>query len=277
MNSKIFAFLLFFALPQLSLASQPYVESAFTFGETQLVRRHYESVTSTQDTIREHLKDLALNKWIVVTTDTQEGGKGMWGRTWVSPPGNVFTTFAIPLPREQARLLPYLSSIAGVALIDTLESYGLHPKLRWVNNALIGSEKIGGILCSADLGSLFLTLIVGIGINVSLSREATSTIDQPVTSLALLLEDPPLVGDVIERLMTAVYERFHGLTSESFSQIFSVYCGSLCYLGEEIEVFDGKNTYTGIFKGVNNYGHLELQTTSSLKTFVTGEIVPKLK
>lgn len=277
MNSKVFIFLLSLMFPQLSFSSLPYDESSLTFGETRIIRRHYESVTSTQETIREHLKNLALSQWIVITAGTQKGGKGMWGRTWVSPPGNVFATFAIPIPREQARLIPYAPSLAGVALIDTLESYGLHPKLRWVNNALVGDAKIGGILCSADLGNPFLTLIVGIGINVSLSRETADTIDQPVTSLSLLLDAPPTVDDVLGRLTGTVYNRFHGLSSESISRTFAKYREALCYLDEEIEVFDGKNTHKGVFKGVNEHGHLRLQMISGLKTFLTGEIVPKPK
>ena len=53
------------------------------------------------------------------------------------------------------------------------------------------------------------------------------------------------------------------------------YRQSLTYTDEEVQIFDCKQYYEGVFKGVNDFGHLILQMVSGEKTFSSGEIVPR--
>ena len=57
--------------------------------------------------------------------------------------------------------------MTGVAVHDTLREFGLDPDIKWVNDVLIGDEKIAGILAEAAETPTGLAVIVGIGINVT--------------------------------------------------------------------------------------------------------------
>src|SRR5262245_35872645 len=139
-------FLIFSLMTGIAAASQPFIQTTYEFEGISIVRRHFAELQSTQNTISEHLKDVSAQQWVTISASTQKGGIGMWGRSWVSPPGNVFVTFAVPVadPYKNSR---YVSQIAGVVVCDTLREFGLKSKLRWVNNVLTeDDEKIAGIL-----------------------------------------------------------------------------------------------------------------------------------
>lgn len=260
-----------------AVSNLPYTETSYIFDDgNKIIRRHYNTLSSTHETIKDHLEDVSLSQWIVISTGEQEGGRDIWGRPWVSLPGNVFVSYAIPLPKANSSAIPFSPIIAGVALLDTLKDYNLQAQLRWPNTALIDGERIGGILCNAELRQEVCVLMVGIGMNVSMSRDICDGIAQPTTSFLCKLSQVPPVDDVIEHLTKHVYQRFHSPREENIFNIFQEYKNALCCINEEVKVFDGENTYKGVFKGVNHYGHLILEMPSGTKAFFTGEIIPKV-
>ena len=75
--------------------------------------------------------------WITATEQTQ--GRGRQGRTWISPPGNLYASLLLrdPSPFEHA---PQLAFVAALALRDAvaLEVKSLAPRLKfkWPNDLL---------------------------------------------------------------------------------------------------------------------------------------------
>lgn len=148
----------------------------------------------------------------VLLADEQLSGKGRLGRTWTAPAGSqvIFSVLLLPESLEQLGTLPLA---AGLAVTDSIEG----TVLKWPNDVHIDGNKLCGILAEAGpVGQAFkaapkteLTkvevgkaevnkaevnkavggaapsarVVVGMGINVTLSRE-----DLPIekaTSLAL--------------------------------------------------------------------------------------------
>ena len=148
----------------------------------------------------------------VLLADEQFSGKGRLGRTWTAPAGSqvIFSVLLLPESLEQLGTLPLA---AGLAVTDSIEG----TVLKWPNDVHIDGNKLCGILAEAGpVGQAFkaapkteLTkvevgkaevnkaevnkavggaapsarVVVGMGINVTLSRE-----DLPIekaTSLAL--------------------------------------------------------------------------------------------
>src|SRR5688572_12396617 len=69
----------------------------------------------------------------VVTAKSQTGGHGRFGRTWASPPGNLYWTIALDRqaswPADQG-----LTFAAGLAVGDALAAIGIEPahlSLKW--------------------------------------------------------------------------------------------------------------------------------------------------
>ena len=102
-----------------------------------------------------------------VVAEVQTAGRGRFGRTWVSPAGNLWMSILL---RPSLDSLRYLSILSGVASARAITSTtGLPVTLKWPNDLRIGGRKVGGVLVENSLsGSTVRHAIIGIGINVSL-------------------------------------------------------------------------------------------------------------
>jgi BirA family biotin operon repressor/biotin-[acetyl-CoA-carboxylase] ligase len=117
--------------------------------------------------------------WIVARRQT--AGRARSDRRWVSVPGNLHASLLLQL-HEPPGLLPQLSLVAGVAVIDAIrQATGGGPaglRLKWPNDVLIGHAKCAGILIESLSGARTATVVIGIGIDlvrhpVDLGRAAT--------------------------------------------------------------------------------------------------------
>ncbi len=81
-----------------------------------------------------------------IRADRQTSGRGRSGRTWSSGPGNLYASYLTALSCPPA-MAGQLSLVSGVAVVDALRRAGAVPglRLKWPNDILIGTAKIGGI------------------------------------------------------------------------------------------------------------------------------------
>lgn len=161
-----------------------YLESQLT-GEPKRKVEVYRRTTSTQDLAKKR-----AGKPLIVIADEQTAGRGRLGRSWIAPPGTaVLMSMTFPLDRQQDRSADRLVLVAAVAAATSIERLTGHKlvHIKWPNDLIIDRKKIGGILIETDASRRHA--IVGIGINVSLTREHLT--DMPddlrdhVTSFAL--------------------------------------------------------------------------------------------
>ena len=114
------------------------------------------------------LQGQATPLWLVA--DEQSGGRGRHGRSWVSPPGNLYATLLLPEPCAPA-VAPELGFVAGTALHAAVSLLiGLGPPrlaLKWPNDLLLDGAKTAGLLLEGlHVGGRFIVLI-GFGVNIS--------------------------------------------------------------------------------------------------------------
>ena len=98
----------------------------------------------------------------------QTGGRGRMGRTFSSPAGMGMYLSLILRPDCTPDKLMHLTCATAVAACDAVESLsGLRPGIKWTNDLVIGSKKLGGILTELvlDASGKIRYAIVGIGIN----------------------------------------------------------------------------------------------------------------
>lgn len=111
--------------------------------------------------------------------ERQTGGRGRSGRSWVSPPGNLYASTLVRL-RSGDPPAPTLALAAGVGLFDALSPYFRGDDrlmLKWPNDLLVGARKLAGIL----LERVDAVVIIGIGVNLAHHPEDQT---RPATSLA---------------------------------------------------------------------------------------------
>jgi len=109
--------------------------------------------------------------------DRQTGGRGRSGRTWVSPPGNLYASTIVRLQAGDPPA-PTLALVAGLALFEAVRPCaGEGVRLKWPNDLHAGNRKLGGILLERGDD----VVVVGIGLNLAHHPDDA---DRPATSLS---------------------------------------------------------------------------------------------
>jgi BirA family biotin operon repressor/biotin-[acetyl-CoA-carboxylase] ligase len=130
----------------------------------------------------------------LVWARSQTAGRGRRGRTWQSPPGNLYVSLVLrpDCPLEQAAQLSFVAAVALGEAVDAVLPRGPALRFKWPNDLLLDGAKVSGILLEAatDAGAL-QSVVIGIGVNIasappaaSDSAETASGAGYPATSLA---------------------------------------------------------------------------------------------
>ncbi|MBW4716189.1 biotin--[acetyl-CoA-carboxylase] ligase [Saccharothrix sp. SC076] len=138
----------------------------------------------------------------VLIAEEQTAGQGRRGRGWVSPGGGLYVSVLFKPADVPAWRLPWLTLLAGVALVRTAASFGVTAELKWPNDLLVGGAKAAGVLAEITGDH---AVVVGIGVNVaplppdvepgagglaptSLADHADRPVDRADVALTLLAE-----------------------------------------------------------------------------------------
>ena len=189
----------------------------------------------------------------------QTQGRGRRGRSWASPPGNLYLSLILRpevAPGEAAQI----GFVAAVALAETLRPL-LPPDaelaLKWPNDVLVGRRKVSGILpeaMAAGEGGRVEALVLGIGVNVASHPEGTAW---PATDLAAAGVDIALER-LLERLAASL-DRWIGLwRSEGFAPVRARWMALALAPGALVELrLDGRSL-SGRFIEIDPQGALVL-------------------
>ena len=153
---------------------------------------HVTDTPSTLDLAATLLADTATATPHLTTiiADSQSAGRGLLGRSWITPPGQALlasTIVSLPssLPAEALGWTVHACALAvRDALTARLEPLGHTVTLKWPNDVLVdGTRKICGILAQlAPASSPYMTAaILGYGINIA--QEAGTMPTAQATSL----------------------------------------------------------------------------------------------
>ncbi len=141
----------------------------------------FDSVGSTNTEAANQARQGAA-EGLCVIAEKQTAGRGRQGRTWISEKGSGLYFSIVLRPKIESRFLPLITLMAGVAVHDALEEFGLTADIKWVNDLLVGEKKIGGILAETTETAAGLAVVVGIGINLT-SRNFPDEIAEIATSI----------------------------------------------------------------------------------------------
>ena len=125
---------------------------------------HFEVVGSTNDLCRiESKKNL---KPTLITADKQTDGRGRNQKKWESPKGNISFSYGFFCGKPHSAL----SLLAGLKTTIAIEKvFGKFVKLKWPNDLIYESKKIGGILVETENFEDKFLVVVGIGINLKVN------------------------------------------------------------------------------------------------------------
>lgn len=163
----------------------------------EIIHHHFETLPSTNEWAKKCFIGLSAGTLLLVTAEEQSAGKGQFGRQWISPKGvNVYATFAF-LAKEESEPL-FFTRLLALSAASALQDIGIKATLKWPNDLLVNGKKIAGILCETAPSQEFLAIAAGIGLNVNMSQEHLSSIDQPATSISVEKGEHFLPSSVLE-------------------------------------------------------------------------------
>lgn len=234
----------------------------------------FNSISSTNDYLLTEASRYPDSN-LVCVAEEQTAGRGRLGRRWVSPfAENIYVSllwhFDFPLSA-----LAGLNIVVGVSVAEAIRvAAGVNGiQLKWPNDIYWQGRKLGGILIEvcADVRD-HCAVVIGIGLNVSMSDVEGKSIEKPWGNLAeatsSALSRNTIIGTLIDTLIVNLIQlQKHGAAS------FVKKWNTLDYLaGKPTRVQSGPTVVQGVAVGVNELGQLLLkQNDGSQLTVGAGE------
>jgi BirA family biotin operon repressor/biotin-[acetyl-CoA-carboxylase] ligase len=226
--------------------------------------RSLEKTTSTNDDAKRSA-ELGEGEGLVIWALQQSSGRGRHGRQWFSPLGNLY--FSILLrPNVPSRDYGRYSFIAALAIYDAIHSMAPSAslELKWPNDVLVKGKKISGILLEAGEG----WLIVGIGVNVLQTPESPL---YPTTSFAQELVTPPLLKDVLNKILMFFGEWHNVLERRGFTPIRLAWLASARKGAMRVRL--PQEVVEGEFADLDDQGNLRLlMSDGAVRCISTGDV-----
>ena len=223
----------------------------------------------------QYLKDksIVVENGHTCLAEAQTAGRGRYGRKWVSPyAASLYLSMNWSFAGGYS-VLGGLSLAIGVAIVDALNRCGVQGiELKWPNDIYAQGKKLAGVLIEVEgqMGSGCQT-IIGVGINVALPTNVEE-IGQPWIDLAHLTE--PLIN---RNLLagTLISELTKSLTlfeSDGLEPFISKWRALDVYANQAVKLIIGKQSITGINRGIDENGAILLETKQGIKAYHGGEV-----
>jgi BirA family biotin operon repressor/biotin-[acetyl-CoA-carboxylase] ligase len=195
----------------------------------------------------------------VVVAAAQRRGRGRLGRAWYSPPGENLYLSAVLRPDLAPPTLPPITLAAGVAVAETIASYGAAPVVKWPNDVLVGERKVAGILTEMTTRADRLDhLVLGVGVNLG-SRSFPPELADVATSLAIACGRAETPAGFRARLLPVLetwLDRFFAGGVAAVGRAWSAWSGME---GRRVRVSVGGRVLEGTARGIAPDGSLDVR------------------
>ena len=234
----------------------------------------YEQLNSTNKFALENLA--TFSDKTVIRAQIQTAGRGRFVRKWISDKkNNCYISFVLK-PGES--FLPHYANVTqylSVVLAEMFQELNIIPEIKWPNDILVGGKKISGILSEVSFNSGKLNgIILGIGINLNLTKEDLSFIDIPATALSIELGAEIDSKSFINRLIDKFFENYELFLAEGFLPFRAKYLSYANFIGEEIIIKNPEVQNVGTCVNVADDGALEIITPDGeIKKILSGDVL----
>ena len=209
---------------------------------------------------------------VALVSSEQTAGRGRLDRQWVSPPGTSISMSLLLTPQPEFAQWGWLSLLAGMAVssaVGELAGGAAEVSLKWPNDVLIRGRKVCGILSERIERPDGACAVVGIGINVDLTEDQL-----PVpTATSLALEGLPTdQSRIVAAVLTHVDRLYRSWQLRgNLRAEYEARCASV---GAQLTVMlDGERRVSGMGRGVDEWGRLQVTTATGIETYAVGDVV----
>ncbi|MBN08159.1 MAG: biotin--[acetyl-CoA-carboxylase] ligase [Rhodospirillaceae bacterium] len=232
----------------------------------------YTSLPSTNDEAKRLAMEEQASDGTIVWSLEQTAGKGRQNRQWLSAPGNIYSSVILrpTVTLENAAQTSFLPALAVAGLLAASISEQ-NITFKWPNDVLLNGKKICGILLESGSWKTLdqKWLVLGCGINLAHSPAETRI---PATSMKEHATIMPSVEEALESYAAHLFNWIQRWQREGFQPIRQAWLERAADLDSVINVDLGESRLTGIFKGLNSHGALELETKNGVHTIGAGDV-----
>lgn len=227
-----------------------------------------DSAASTNDLARD------LPAWSAVRAGVQTGGRGRFGRVFISDSGGLWISAVLPADGGVARWAGF-SLMVGVHLVQMLESLNVpDARLRWPNDLMSGPKKLGGLLIEQSAKDV---LIVGFGLNISNSPWTSDPSLEPIsTSIARVSQHVPSVEEVTVRTLDSLADAHQAMEVGGMPAAIEELNSRWSRPVRVSIALSAGGTVSGRFLGLDPRGHLRLLDEGEFEFLVEHQSIEKL-
>ncbi len=228
--------------------------------------------SSSMDLAWQITADELFPTWASVLVTAQTSGRGQFRRTWHSPPGNVYGSLRLPELNSTWRNLTPL--LLGAGVLSVLQDLNLPARIKWPNDLLVGSNKVGGILIEERHG----VVIAGVGLNLVSSPSLGKMRNRHALPPGCLADfgvnvSPPEIWIHLVRNLRSEIEVTTSVTCrQTFVKNLEAH---LAYVGETVILNAGNmQNRTATLVGLDSCGGIMVTTSEGQEVFCSGSIHP---
>lgn len=232
---------------------------------------YFDELPSTNAFLLKHVHELTSGD--ICIAEYQSAGRGRRGRSWVSPYGcHLYCSMYWKLEQGMSQASG-LSLVVACSLVKVLQSCGIEDLgVKWPNDIYLNNKKLAGVLIEmSGQADSECHLVVGIGINISMSQSQGDKIGQAWSDLSAHPSCPSKT-DLAIALQKQLQQDFSTFEQLGLTAFLPRWQEVDVFFGKQVKLLMGDNQIEGICKGVDESGAILLETDNGIKAFVGGEI-----
>ncbi|PHM65513.1 bifunctional biotin--[acetyl-CoA-carboxylase] ligase/biotin operon repressor BirA [Xenorhabdus sp. KJ12.1] len=228
-------------------------------------------IDSTNQYLLDKLTELTSGDTCVA--EYQYAGRGRRGRQWVSAFGrNLYLSMFWRLEQGPAAAIG-LSLVVGIVIAEVLNRQGAEKvKVKWPNDLYLDDKKLAGILVelmgrTGDAAQI----VIGIGMNISMSSEQQKIINQQWSNLqqaGVTAERNKLVTEIVTELKKALVQ----FENEGLQSFVPRWFKLDNFMNRPVKLIIGEQEIYGIARGIDQQGALLLDIDGIVTPYIGGEI-----
>ncbi|GEM_PF-314615 len=215
----------------------------------------------------------------LVIAKEQSEGRGRRGRSWMSPPGNLYASFVI----KKALTPAQNTYIGAVSAIEMLRQYapGIPFWIKWPNDVFTKSLKIAGILSERHCPENYNKsdgAVVGIGINLNTDKCFYEKNRLKATSVKVETGNENDITKFAVSLHSALI-RNYGIAVKSPDLLFKAWKKENILIGRNVDIIPESGfQVTGLFRDIDKDGALVLTLPDgNTRKLYSGDVSVKFK
>ena len=174
---------------------------------------------------------------------------GFKDRPWMSLPGNIhLSAYLSPNQRIEhfASGFIILSAVSVIQTIDSIKELAGKASVKWVNDIIIDSKKVCGVLAFTQTrGDVVTGAVLGIGLNIEITPQIPPGRFNPVAaSLFDFVTERNYCSQkiILDRLINILDDNYQQLLKNKYSILLKYYQDRSFVIGKRVKVFTDIST-----------------------------------